>query len=527
MQPRRLLAIVATMALAAAVVLFWPTGDGTVSPTTAAMPDPVVPTTTLPPGPGAETEPRQFVPGVGWEVISSPLDGRLGAATAWSGSELFVWGGTLQSTAGPGPHARDGYVLEPGSGEWYALPQPDRPPLCVFLSLPRAIAAGDEVVLWGKAASEEGCSRAQAYHLESGAWRPLGGRFFEQVVPGTAVAWVDRWAGEEADLLVAPVAGLAYDLATGDTIQIPAMSGVAPDGSGFSPVSAHWTGEMVLALGSGSLHGWVPGADTWWDLGAPPLADAPRSSEWTDRGLLVMATAWAGTNDGFPGLALWEGPDRGWGALEAPPLRWQGYTAQALSVAGLPAVATNTGVAVLDDATAGWVPFPPAYRLGCCLQTYSGSENAVFAVGPRVLRLPIEIVDGRVAAPSTLRVGLAYLELPDGFRLRSSVGESPENFPDGSTGLVVAFAVAAPGGTCHVSSTTHHSEPWYPAPADEIDTRAGSERMPLVILEYRVGDRRVLAVPHPNGIDVVRVSCADPSDALALAGNVWVPTLDI
>jgi len=508
------------LAVAALVVFLWPGGAGTPATTTASIPDPVIPTTTLPPGAGAETEPSEFVPGVGWETLQSPVDGRLGPAAAWTGDELFVWGGFPGTLGVPDLLAQDGHIFDPGEG-WYAVPPQPRPPLCT-LSSARALAAGTAVVLWGRTRESEGCATAQAYDATSRQWRALDGEFFDRVPPDGAVVWAGDWG--DAGHLVAPVAGLALDLASGATREIPAMSGTAPDGSAFSPVTAHWTGERVLAIGSGSLHSWAPGEPVWTDLGPPPVADGPRSAAWTDEGLVVVASAWSGSGDATPGPALWS-PSGGWTSIEAPPLRSQGYSVEVLSIGGRPAVATTVGVAVLDDG--GWVPFPPAYLLGCCLERYVAAADALYAVGPRTLRLALDVVDGRVVAPRTLRVGLFYLDLPDGARFGAASGEAPVTFPDGSTGSAVGVTLDTPGGNCAITATAHDAEPSYPAPPVELEERTGRDDRPLALVQVESEGGLLLAVPHPNGIDVLRVGCDDPADALALARGVWLPVLDI
>ena len=56
-----------------------------------------------------------------WTALPAGYDGRTGAGLAWTGSTLLVWGGTLdeRTPAKPPPH---GLVYDPARGRWGALP---------------------------------------------------------------------------------------------------------------------------------------------------------------------------------------------------------------------------------------------------------------------------------------------------------------------------------------------------------------------------------------------------------------------
>ena len=59
----------------------------------------------------------------GWEAIPAPppeIRGEPGGGTAWSGAELFVWGG---GEGGDGADVQQGAAYDPRTGSWRALPE--------------------------------------------------------------------------------------------------------------------------------------------------------------------------------------------------------------------------------------------------------------------------------------------------------------------------------------------------------------------------------------------------------------------
>jgi hypothetical protein len=222
--------------------------------------------------PSAPTDPWSWA-GEGWTELPPPPETRGGAAWAWVGDRLYVWGGCAGNDSCE-PTA-DGFVFDPASREWQ--------------DMPAAPHAGDDatpVVANGELYLLGGGGGDLAFDPSNGAWSELAPG---PVEPGLAV-----WTGSQIIVLHGagpqtpePVAA-AYDPASDTWTILP------PPPIAFNAGEAAWTGHELLLLGSlldsgnhpasPTVDGMAfdPGANTWRTL--PPSALYPQS----------FAAAWFG-----------------------------------------------------------------------------------------------------------------------------------------------------------------------------------------------------------------------------------------
>lgn len=121
----------------------------------------------------------------GWYVIEveadevrqtqpSPISPRSGAATAWTGTEFLIWGGSEQSSDAVETLQMSGAAYNPGSDTWRMLPAA---PLDV--DSPKAVAwDGHEMYVWDAVQGDQPAqlNDAAAYDPVADTWRPLGSR---------------------------------------------------------------------------------------------------------------------------------------------------------------------------------------------------------------------------------------------------------------------------------------------------------------------------------------------------------------
>jgi hypothetical protein len=515
----RLAGAVATasvVVVALTVIVVTGSDDETVAvPTTTTIPDTT--TVTVPSVPPLEPvdpggEPVSIL-GAGWEELDpGPIAGRHRMATAWTGSELFVWGGHYGSAVVDPPppqlFLQDGYVFRPTDGVWTpTAPLPDG--VC-HLGDPRVVVVGDAIVLWGRGAVVDGCTRAVAYSLDDGTWESLHGEFFSRLGSRVSVVWT-------GDMLVAPLVGLAYDWDSRETFDLPAFP-AGPDDTVHSPQRAYWTGDRVLAIGSGSLRSWAPGDGSWSLLDGPPVPDRARDSVWTDQGLLVANYQMAAA---FYRNGVWTRP----GDL---PLRFFECLPEARSVGGTPVVRMCSGIAIWDGVRGSWVPVALDDVGNPSWGPLVASDDSLYVMGPNFRRFTIDRnPDGSIVVPPTIPIGVMQLDIPDGFEFVSSFApeQGPEGFiPDDETIGVVFESLQ--GARCTVTSTHGPGEGW---PAGFTEGREGVQVWGRPVVEYIDADGTVgMALHDPNGSDVAFVWCvglsvADYRPAIDFIAGLWSP----
>lgn len=212
------------------------------------------------------------------ELPPSPLEARALAASAWTGSEVLVWGG-WRGTYGyefAEGFFDDGAAYDPKTGTWRTLP-----PAPIDARAPLSVWTGSELLVWGTALRVEHRPRdGAAYDPASDTWRPIAEAPIE-LTDATAV-----WTGAEMIVFGAalhggnfpetPTAiGAAYEPASDTWRQLPA-SDIDPNAN-----TASWLGDRLIAWDySEHTSGYSPGSDAWSSLRGPPVdacEDVPRS----------------------------------------------------------------------------------------------------------------------------------------------------------------------------------------------------------------------------------------------------------
>ena len=195
-----------------------------------------------------------------WSAIpAAPIAPRFGAVSAWTGSEVVIFGGQRPQEEGPFENLIDGAAYDPAAGTWREIPESPLEPRGAL----EAVWIGDEFMVFGGTDPETGGDLIDvaAYDPEADAWRTLPDLPAAQSVP--TVTW------------------------TGDVVYV--VGGDTEDP----------TAPTFLV--------YDPDADAWVEQ--PDAPGAPRTfhdAVWTDAELLV----WGGTfeGEGAPGLT-WRPPE--------------------------------------------------------------------------------------------------------------------------------------------------------------------------------------------------------------------------
>jgi hypothetical protein len=200
-----------------------------------------------------------------WEQMpDSPLSPRADPASAWSGRELLIWGGTDTREE---RFFGDGAAYDPETGAWRMLPEA---PIDARAAL--AVWTGDELLAWGTTVRVDPRPRdGAAYDPETNEWRTIAEAPIE-LTDGTAV-----WTGREMIVFGAALHGgnfpetetaiaAAYDRESDRWRRLP-DSTLSPQAS-----TAAWVGEELVAwdYASGTAT-YDPRADEWRSLPDVPL----------------------------------------------------------------------------------------------------------------------------------------------------------------------------------------------------------------------------------------------------------------
>lgn len=333
--------------------------------------------------------------GAHWkEMAGSGLCGRYHAAQAWTGSELLVWGG--ENCAGAAcptfsaPHLADGAAYKPASDTWRKLaPSP------LSARAPAATAwTGTEMLVWGGVTADGFLADGAAYDPARNRWRPMAASPLA-ARDATMSAWTGNelvvWGGGDLNQVYGD--GAAYD-PTADRWRTIADAPLARRSGGF----AVWSGRELVVWGGIDAVALVeirdgaaydPAANRWRSIAASPLAGRDgAASVWTGKELLV----WGGKTIGGAflfgdGAAYDPAADR-WRSLPLSPLTprtlpgavWSGRELVVWGGIGLPGASDNGPLdriierrtlltpigdgAAYDPATNRWRPLEPVPLLG-------------------------------------------------------------------------------------------------------------------------------------------------------------------
>ncbi len=265
------------LAVAALVVLlaggFWAVTAATSSdspPATDPGPTaPTIPTTpTVPPAPPTETSARAGVT----LLDAGPLEPRVGAAVAWTGKEVVVWGGAIEPVnhglTGPDRQFADGAYYEPATGVWRRMSDS---PLPANRLTPHAVATSKGVLI------TRGTNTAM-WQPERNVWTQL------ENAPGTVTDLTNTGAE-----VVSISANGALDVESGNWRLLP------PSPLPLARPVAAWNGFEVVVVGkqpSGetAATAYNPSSDSWRILPAPPSSlDATALSADHDGDIVIVA----------------------------------------------------------------------------------------------------------------------------------------------------------------------------------------------------------------------------------------------
>ena len=220
------------------------------------------------------------------ELPPSPLAARALTASAWTGSELLIWGG-WRGTYGyefAEGFFGDGAAYDPETQSWRVLP-----PAPIEGRAPFSVWTGSELLVWGTALRVEHRERdGAAYNPEIDRWHPIADAPIE-LTDATAT-----WTGEEMIVFGAALAGgnhsetqsaigAAYDPET-DIWREISRSRLSPQAS-----TAAWNGNELIAwdyLNDSAAYD--PATDTWRPLPRIPLDDSECSPESAAVGGFVL-----------------------------------------------------------------------------------------------------------------------------------------------------------------------------------------------------------------------------------------------
>lgn len=287
------------------------------------------------PKPSASQPSTPSVPS-GWrEMLAAPISGRTDYGAAWTGSDLFVWGGLEQSNDGDSHPSATGALFSPSRNNWRVV---EDGPLKAR-SGPTLLPFGSGVAVWGGIDPVDGSYIADGAVYDPGAdtWNPMP-------------------AFPLQDVRAADVIGSSTDL------------------------------FVVVEANTPALFHLVSGADAWVREDDPPAfppVDLSRAT-WTGSGFVWLLYPTAGLN----AVAIsYDGAARTWPSQStvAPlpaslgqPLVWTGHDALVMgSATGRPPL---LAAAALDLTSTTWRPLPAGH--GCATETASWTGSVLLQPYP-------------------------------------------------------------------------------------------------------------------------------------------------
>jgi hypothetical protein len=438
---------------------------------------------------------------VGWSELPPPPEVRSDAATAWTGSQLLVWGGYEYVGSNENPGA-DGFAFDATTRRWESLPAS---PL-EGRSSPAFAWTGQELVIWG---GWDGGFRDPPYFDDGAAFDPVSGTWRTLApAPIQERTAFSVWTGEEMivwgsrERAQRRLDGAAYDPSTNTWRTIADGPIDITDGS------AVWTGEEMIVFGAaldGNNHAdtptaiaaaYDPASDTWRALPPSDLSPQAMTAGWLDGELI----AW----DYDQASAAYDPGTDAWRSLPDVPLRFSECRPKSVATSRAVLGEFCGKTVVFSPAEDAWqripmpVPDPPG---GCCSIVEPAAAGDVAIVSSHFYGEDLGAVDRRtfvynppaVMSPDPSAAGAQ----PDPFVPATQRGDGevrmPVIFPDGSRATLVypfALDLAALGVQPDVSYIWREDPPpRYPIvflhdPNASIRIYVGGEE-PLAIVDGR------------------------------------------
>ncbi len=251
-----------------------------------------------------------------WIPPTTVLGARQGQLQVWTGNELLVWGGDRTSGRYT-THLNDGARFDPATGAWRPLPSQGAP---VGRFGEASAWTGSQLLVWG---GDTGRTFGQPmalvrdgarYDLASDRWLPMSSVGAPSARIAATAVWTGTelliWGGRVEDMQAPPRAlsdGAAYNPAA-DTWRPLASTG-AP--AGRSSHAAVWTGREMLVWGGWASGGtplgdgarYDPVADRWTPMAAAgaPSPRAGHVAAWSGREVLIWGGQTKPWQDADPG----------------------------------------------------------------------------------------------------------------------------------------------------------------------------------------------------------------------------------
>jgi N-acetylneuraminic acid mutarotase len=288
----------------------------------------------------------------GWSELPVPPEVRSYAATAWTGSQLLVWGGDEFAGSGGGVND-DGFIFDATDGAW--RPLPDAP--LNARSFPAAAWTGSELLVWG--GSAPGSFGQYVRYDDGAAYDPATRRW--RALPPAPIdgrAPVSVWTGEELivwgsqDRELRRVDGAAYDPSEDRWRRI------ADAPIELTDATAVWTGEEMIVFGA-ALHGgnfpetptaiggaYDPERDTWRQLPPSDLSPQAHTAAWVGGEMIAL--------DYEQGTAAYDPSTNGWRPLADIPLRFYECSPRSVAIDGFVFANFCGATAVYSAAVDRW-----------------------------------------------------------------------------------------------------------------------------------------------------------------------------
>lgn len=362
------------------------------------------------------------------ELPASPLSGRYGHVTVWTGERMLVWGGN--GANGDGEPVNDGASYDPATKRWAPMvPSPSGP-----LGAATAVWTGSRMLVWGTPFGGPGAD-AVATSQVGAAYDPVADRWTEigpsplRAVGGHSAVWTGSrmlvWGGSVGEASIAD--GASYDPATNRWTRLSPT----PLAARFDH-RAVWTGDRMLVWGGfageespsrvafGDGAAYDPATDSWAMLPAAPIPGrAMHAAVWTGGTMVV----WGGS--GATGLladgARYDPATGSWLVLPASPLTARLFhsavAAQGsmLIWGGMDDQGTSNDGAAYDPLADAWAMFPDgsigprsghsAVWTGSAMIVWGGNEGQDFLADGAALHYGRGRTAGPVATTARTRTG--------------------------------------------------------------------------------------------------------------------------
>ena len=297
----------------------------------------------------------------GWTELPAPSHVRHYGATAWTGTQLLMWAGTVPEYSSVSEAS--GFALDTRTGLWQDMPSA---PLAGRIH-PAHAWTGTELLVWGgRSAGQprtEWFADGAAYNPQTGVWRML------PPAPISARAPMFAWTGRELVVwgtvergLQTPPDGAAYDPAADSWRPIAAAPVELTD------ATAVWTGREIIVVGA-SLSpsdnapatptaiaaAYNPSTNAWRTLPHPDLSPQAATAAWN--GAEVIAVDYQGP------AAAYDPVTDAWRQLPDLPLSPGECLPQSVAIGRAVVVHLCRGMVLNGVAGDGWDDVTnPAYR---------------------------------------------------------------------------------------------------------------------------------------------------------------------